>query len=70
MATEQTAREIIGFYRGLVLDGIEAEIGEEPSWKYIRGRVLKAFGESGLEGKIVALIKNNQTEGTNDGRQR
>jgi hypothetical protein len=55
----------IELYRGLILDSVEAEMGGTPSWKYVRSRLLKYLGESGLQGKIEAILSESSTRGGN-----
>lgn len=43
--------------RSRVLDDCELELGDSPRWKPLRARLLKVFGERGLEGKIVEIFK-------------
>lgn len=56
--------ETIEFYRGLVLDSVELELGESPQWKRLRSRLLKILGDRGLEGRIneILNLKNQQIE--------
>lgn len=49
--------ETIGFYRGLVLDAVEPDLRDNPNWKYVRARLLKIFGERGLEHRIREIMK-------------
>jgi hypothetical protein len=39
-----------------VLDDCELEMGDSPRWKFLRSRLLKIFGERGLEGKIDEIM--------------
>jgi hypothetical protein len=49
--------EAIDFTRGLVLDAVEAELSHDlQCWFYLRNRLLKAFGDRGLEGRIKSLF--------------
>ena len=48
--------EAIDFYRGIVLDICEQAFESDPSWKYLRSRILKAFGDRGLEGRLTAIL--------------
>ena len=41
-----------------VLDDCELEVGDSPRWCFFRCRILKIFGDRGLAGKIVAILKN------------
>lgn len=56
---EKNIKETISFYRAIILDLVEQECGEQKNWKFIRGRLLKALGESGLEGRLISIIKND-----------
>ena len=56
---ETVSRQIltaIDFYRGLVLDSCEAELSEGNSWRFIRARILKAFGDKGLSGSVLSIL--------------
>lgn len=46
----------IDLYRGLVLDSCEQECADSHNWRYLRSRLLKAFGDRGLEGKIKEIV--------------
>ena len=51
-------KELVGFYRGMTIDAVEQEMEKSPEWQqYIRPRLLKIFGDRGLEGKLIALIQ-------------
>jgi hypothetical protein len=49
------AKELIDFYRGLVMDAVEADC-EPKQWKQLRSRILKVLGDRGLEGKMIEMI--------------
>ena len=56
--------EIMDFYRGVILDAVEQEIGESSQWPFLRSRLLKALGDRGLVGKVLAeLAKYSASEG-------
>lgn len=62
---KQTDRllEVVGFYRGMVLDACEQEMSDSTRWQFLRSRLLKLFGSRGFESKILEIM----TEG-NEGR--
>lgn len=53
---ERGLLEILDFYRGLVLDTVEQELGGDGNWQFVRARLLKAFGDRGLAGRIRELL--------------
>ena len=55
---KQTDRllEVAGFYRGMVLDACEQELADSPRWQFLRSRLLKIFGERGLQQKILEIM--------------
>lgn len=56
---EAVSRQIltaIDFYRSLILDSCEAELSESKSWRFIRARILKAFGDKGLSGRVTSIL--------------
>ncbi len=55
---KQELIEMLGFYRGLVLDACEQELGESPRWQVLRSRLLKIFGQRGMEEKILSIMAN------------
>lgn len=67
---EKDILEAINFYRGLVLDSVEYELGsDDQRWRYIRSRLLKCLGDRGLHGKVLekfsehkALLKIHKAE--------
>lgn len=48
--------ETISLYRGLVLDAVEQDLKDSPNWKFTRSRILKLFGERGLELRIREIM--------------
>lgn len=52
---EQAIRAL-GFYRRLIIDSLEQDLIDSPNWKYVRGRVLRALGENGLEGQLRNIL--------------
>jgi hypothetical protein len=65
ISSHQTERllEMIAFYRGLVLDACEADMGNSPNWKFLRSRLLKLFGEKGMEQKVLQIMGFADQEG-------
>ncbi len=53
---ERGLLESLDFYRGLVLDSVEQELGGTEKWPYLRGRLLKALGDRGLAGRIREIL--------------
>jgi hypothetical protein len=51
--------EVVDFYRGMVLDIAEHELGTADSWHFVRGRLLKALGDRGLTGKIRDILSGD-----------
>jgi hypothetical protein len=51
--------EAIGLYRGFILDSVEQELSDSPRWTYLRSRLLKCFGDRGLEGRIKEIIQKH-----------
>ncbi|MBK8202397.1 MAG: hypothetical protein IPK68_08845 [Bdellovibrionales bacterium] len=50
-------REVFSFYRGLILDLFEQELGDAKNWQFIRSRLLKILSpERGLEAKVLETI--------------
>lgn len=56
MDKKEQAKEVIGMYRGILLDGLEIRIGETKEWPHVRAMVLKVFGDRGMEGKILEIL--------------
>ena len=50
--------EAVTFYQGIVLDNVEQELGDTPSWHPLRARLLKAFGDRGLAKRIRLILEN------------
>lgn len=50
-------REAIAFCRSIVLDSVELELGEHVCWPQLRTRLLRAFGERGLEGRMLEIFR-------------
>ena len=46
----------INYYRGQVLDLVEQELIDSPKWPYMRNKLLKIFGDRGLEEKITSVL--------------
>lgn len=42
--------------RGFTLDVVELVIGDSPEWKMVRSRLLKIFGERGLEQRVHQIL--------------
>ncbi|WP_413289303.1 hypothetical protein [Bdellovibrio sp. HCB337] len=59
ISLEKQIKEIIDLYRSMILDAVEQELGDSPNWKFLRGRLLKALGDRGLEGRIIEAIRTN-----------
>ena len=59
----QQCLSAIDYYRGMDLDLSEQEFGEFDNWSFIRGRILKLWGDRGLSGRISAIIKREFEEG-------
>jgi hypothetical protein len=53
---ERGLLEVVDFYRGLILDMIEQELGGSANWPFLRGRLLKALGDRGLVGRMKEVI--------------
>jgi hypothetical protein len=49
--------KVIELYRGMILDVVEQECGDSPRWQFIRNRLLRFLGQSGLHGKITLLLE-------------
>lgn len=45
--------------RGFTLDIVELVLGDSPEWKMVRSRLLKIFGERGLEQKILQIMTSD-----------
>ncbi|OFZ20065.1 MAG: hypothetical protein A2X94_09125 [Bdellovibrionales bacterium GWB1_55_8] len=55
--------EIIDFYRSIILDMVEQEIGTSPNWKFTRSRLLKALGDRGLAGRVREVLSTDEAKG-------
>ena len=54
---EQNILDAVNSCRGGVMDIFQIEIGpENPAWKLIRARLLRAFGDGGLTGRIAEIL--------------
>ena len=49
-------RSWINYYRGQTIDTIEQEMSGSPKWPYVRNRLLKIFGDRGLEEKVLSIL--------------
>ncbi|OGQ04173.1 MAG: hypothetical protein A2W61_07985 [Deltaproteobacteria bacterium RIFCSPLOWO2_01_44_7] len=59
----QQIQEAIHLCRSFVLDSIELEVGDKPNWKYLRSRLLRAFGDRGLENRIQQILTEQESNG-------
>ena len=46
----------VNFYRGQVLDLVEQELADSPQWPFVRNKLLKIFGDRGLEEKVISIL--------------
>jgi hypothetical protein len=53
---ERGLLEVVDFYRGLILDMVEQELGGTDNWSFLRSRLLKAMGDRGLVGRLREVI--------------
>ena len=60
---ERGLLEVLDFYRGLILDMIEQELGGTDNWPFLRGRLLKALGDRGLVGRMTEVIEDSFGDG-------
>lgn len=60
---EKGMLEIVDFYRGLILDMVEQELGGDSNWSFVRGRLLKAMGDRGLSGRLREAIQTELGKG-------
>ena len=44
--------------RGFTLDVVELVLGDSPEWKMVRSRLLRVFGERGLEQRVVQILSD------------
>lgn len=57
--------------RSEITDLFEVAIGSSENWPVYRSRVLRVFGQRGLEGKITDILNNSQNwNGPCDGKQK
>ncbi|MGZ3775208.1 MAG: hypothetical protein ACXVCY_15050 [Pseudobdellovibrionaceae bacterium] len=47
--------------RSRVMDDCEIEFGDSLRWNLFRSRLLRIFGERGLEGKIIEIMSAEET---------
>lgn len=59
---ELALMEAISRARAAILDTFELELGEASNWRTLRARVLRIFGERGLEGQIRAITSASSSE--------
>ena len=52
--------------RGETIDLLELVVGKSHQWPALRSRVLRIFGDRGLEAKAICLLQDHVTNG-NDG---
>ncbi|WP_413612921.1 hypothetical protein [Bdellovibrio sp. HCB-110] len=58
--TQKQITETFCFYRGLIIDLFEQEVGTDKNWPFIRSRLLKILSpDRGLEAKIIAIVQRN-----------
>lgn len=56
-------KELFSFYRGLVLDVFEQELGESKNWQQVRSRLLKILSpDRGLEAKVIKTLLDGQED--------
>lgn len=48
--------EAIELCRSHVLDTCQFELGESPNWPALRTRLLRAFGDRGLEARVRGIF--------------
>jgi len=56
--------------RGSVLDTFEVECGENPNWQMLRSRLLRAFGDRGLIGRIIEIIDTELAGNGDENKQK
>lgn len=49
--------------RGRVLNIVEAQLGDSPTWRIVRGQLLNVFGEKGIAGDIQRAIDDAFAKG-------
>lgn len=52
--------------RGETIDLLELVLGQSPQWPSLRSRVLRIFGDRGLEATAISLLENCSTNGNGD----
>ncbi|MCX6118871.1 MAG: hypothetical protein NT027_15135 [Proteobacteria bacterium] len=62
---ESKQLEVIDFYRGIVLDLLQQELEGCDDWHYLRSRLLKAFGDRGLAGRLKQVLIAEFSEASN-----
>lgn len=55
----ETKRQI-SIARREILAIVEAVYGETPQWGFVRGKLLAALGDRGLEGAVQRVLRENQ----------
>jgi hypothetical protein len=63
---ERRLHEVVDQYRSMIIDPVEQEMGNNPNWKYLRSRLLKALGERGLSARITEVINSEFQEYSKD----
>jgi len=59
---ENALLDAISNCRSNVLDTFEVELSDSPNWRFVRLRLLKAFGDRGLEGRVKEAFNSSQSE--------
>ncbi|MEZ4814314.1 MAG: hypothetical protein R3A80_03795 [Bdellovibrionota bacterium] len=61
---ETRLKELVGQTRDVVLDAVQIHLEDSfpKVWKLVRGRILSAFGRSGLDQKISDLIVSERQD--------
>ncbi len=49
--------ETVDYYRGLCLDLAEQQFGGTDEWPFVRARLLKLWGDRGLTGRLIEVIR-------------
>jgi hypothetical protein len=57
--TDQPYDEYLAYARRNLLNILEASYGQDPSWTFIRSRVLQIFGQEGL-GRYCSINKEKK----------
>ncbi len=52
----ERALQIVDYYRSIVMDIVEQELGSASNWQFLRGRLLNALGDKGLSGRLRELL--------------